>query len=348
MFAPRSVGARPAKVRRSAVGALLVVGTVLLGTVVGMGAGGAAKSKGPSLAGVSITFGDQVDEYQTIVNATNTLAGAPYKVVWSNFIGGPPIVAAEVGGSVDLGDMAETPVIFAQAAGDPVKVIAITQGVGTTSPYGILVPTGSSITTAADLRGKTIAVQEGTVEQYVLVKVLQAAHIPYTAVTIDNLNVVAGEAALEAGQVDAWVGTQPFIATVTQAGKGHVIPTAASSAKVLGYLTAPVSALNDPSKAAAITNFIVRLYKSEAILRKDPELAIKTYVSTYGVSEAVAAAAVKSAKVIATPITPAVIKYQQAEANTFQSLGLIPNKLDVASVFDLSLNKKIAALAGLS
>jgi sulfonate transport system substrate-binding protein len=341
--APQASARRPSPWR-----ALLAVGIVLAGTLLAGGPVGAAKAKALNLSGVSITFGDQVDEYQTIVNATNTLAGAPYKVTWSNFIGGPPIVAAEVGGSVDLGDMAETPVIFAQAAGDPLKVIAITQGVSKTSPYGLLVPTGSSIKTAAELRGKTIAVQEGTVEQYVLVKVLQAAHIPYSAVTIDNLNVVAGEAALEAGKVDAWVGTQPFIASVTEAGKGHLLPTAAGSAKVLGYLTAPVSSLDNPEKAAAITDFVVRLYKSEAILRKDPQLAIKTYVSTYGVSEAVAAAAVKSAKVIGTPITPAVIKYQQAEANTFRSLGLIPDKLNVASVFDLALNKKIAALAKLS
>jgi sulfonate transport system substrate-binding protein len=164
---------------------------------------------------------------------------------------------------------------------------------------------------------------------------------------VDNLNIVAGEAALESGSVDAWVGAQPFTALVTQAGKGKVIPSAADSAKVLGYLTAPVSSLDNPQKAAAISNFVVRLYKSEAILKKDPALAIATYSKTYGVTKAVAAAAVKSVEEVATPITPSIINYQQAEANTFQGLGLIPGKLKVSQVFDLSLNKKIAKAAGL-
>jgi hypothetical protein len=50
---------------------------------------------------------------------------------------------------------------------------------------------------------------------------------------------------------------------------------------------------------------------------------------------------------VATPITASVIKYQQIEANTFQSLGLIPNKINVASMFDLAINKQIAAEAGI-
>ena len=308
----------------------------------------AAAASTPKLTGTAITFGDQLKQYQTIVNATNTLKGAPYTVNWSNFIGGPPIIAAEVGGSVDLGDMAETPTIFAQAAGDPVKVLAVTQGASTASPYGILVPPGSSIKKASQLRGHTIAVQEGTVEQYVLIKVLQAAKIPYGAVTVENLTEIAGEAALEAGKVDAWVGTQPLSALVVHQKKGKVIPSAANTAKLLGYLTAPVSALNDPKKAAAITDFVLRLYKSEAILRKNPVLAAKTYAATYGLPLAVAAAAVKSTLTVATPITPAVIAYQQQEANTFQSMGLIPKKLNVSQIFDLPLNKKISKAAGLS
>jgi sulfonate transport system substrate-binding protein len=326
---------------------LSVTGAVLAGTLAVAWTSASAASSPPNLAGVTITFGDQVDQYQTIVNATDTLKGAAYTVSWSNFIGGPPIIAAEVGGSVDLGDMAETPTIFAQAAGDQVKVIATTEGVGKGSPYGVLVPPNSPIKTAAELRGHTIAVQEGTVEQYVLVKVLAAAHIPYSAVTIVNLNIVAGEAALESGDVDAWVGSQPFIALVTQAGKGVVIPTAAASAKVFGYLTAPVSALDNPKEAAAISDFVLRLYKSEAILRKDPALAIATYSKTYGVSESVAAAAVKSTQEIGTPLTPAIIAYQQQEANAFYSLHLLSAKLNVSSVFDLSLNKKISQAAGL-
>ena len=145
------------------------------------------KSATLNLSGVTITFGDQFKEYQTILTATNALAGAQYTVNWSDFVGGPPIIAAETGGSVDLGDMAETPTIFAQAAGDPVKVVAVTQSANPkVSPYDLVVPASSSIKSVSQLKGQTVGVQEGTVEQYVLIQLLKKAGISYSAVNVEQ------------------------------------------------------------------------------------------------------------------------------------------------------------------
>ena len=92
---------------------------------------------------------------------------------------------AETGGSVDLGDMAETPTIFAQAAGDPVKVVAATVSANPkVSPFDLVVPANSSIKSIAQLKGQSVAVQEGTVEQYFFVQELQKAHIPYSGVHV--------------------------------------------------------------------------------------------------------------------------------------------------------------------
>ena len=86
--------------------------------------------------------------------------------------------------------MAETPTIFAQEAGDPVKVVAATINANPkVSPYGIVVPAGSPIKSLSQLSGKTIAVQEGTVEQYFLIQELAKGHVPYSAVHIENLTV---------------------------------------------------------------------------------------------------------------------------------------------------------------
>lgn len=335
--------ARPHHRSGRRLSATLGLALATVGMSAGLGAAPASAASTSATSDVTISFGDQLKEYQTIVQATDTLKGARYRVSWSNFIGGPPIIAAEVGHSVDLGDMAETPTIFAQAAGDPVKVVAATEGVGKATPYSVVVPEGSPIKKASQLKGRTIAVQEGTVEQYVLIKVLQGAHIPYSGVTIDNLSLVAGEAALTSGRVDAWVASEPLTSLVEEQHKGRVIQSDAYEAKVLGYLTASDAALSNPAKAAAIEDFIVRLYKSGAILRKDPSLAARTYVKTYGVPLSVAEAAVKSAQTVPIPITSSLIKYQQTEANTFQRLGLISGKLSVGRIFDTSLDKRILA-----
>jgi sulfonate transport system substrate-binding protein len=311
-------------------------------------AASARTSKTSALAGVTITFGDQLKEFQTIFAATGALRGAPYTVNWANFIGGPPVIAAETSGSVDLGDMAETPTIFAQSAGDPVKVVAATEGVNPkVSPYDILVPANSPIRTVAQLRGHSIAVQEGTVEQYFLVQVLGRAGIPYHAVTVDNLTLTSASTAVTSGQVDAAVVVQPLIGLDTATGKVRQLVSGAGYLRTLGYLTASKAALANPEKAAALTDLIERFYRAEAVLRKNPGLAAATYVRTYGVTLAVAKEAVASAESRGTPITPAIVTYQQNEANTFQRLGLVTSHLDVRGIFDLPFNKAVAQAAGL-
>ena len=332
------------------VAALVLPAGLAAGLVVGVGAtSSSAATKTVSLSGVTLTFGDQLKEYQTIFAATNALQGAPYKVDWTDFVGGPPVIAAETGGSVDLGDMAETPTIFAQSAGDPVKVVATTQGANPkVSPYDIVVPTSSPIKTAAQLKGQTVAVQEGTVEQYFLVQYLAKNHIPYTAVHLSNLPVTSASTAVTNGQVSAAVISQPLTALDVATGKVRVLATGAGYLQVLGYLTASNAALANPQKAAALQDFIKRFYKASAILRKDPLLAAETYVKTYGVTLPVAKAAVASVQAVGTPITPAIISYQQTEANTFQKLGLIPSTLNVKSIFDLPYNKVVAKNSNLT
>jgi sulfonate transport system substrate-binding protein len=328
----------------------LTAGALVTGLALGATAttASARSAKTVSLAGVTITFGDQLKEYQTIFAATDALKGAQYTVNWANFIGGPPVIAAETGGSVDIGDMAETPTIFAQAAGDPVKVVAATQGANPkVSPYDIVVPTSSPIKTVADLKGQTVAVQEGTVEQYFLIQALAKAKVPYSAVKIDNLAVTTASTAVTNGQVAAAVISQPLTALDQATGKVRVLESGAGILQTFGYLTASTSALANPQKAAALTDFIGRFYKASAILLKDPKLAAETYSKTYGVTLSVAEQAVASVQAKGTPITPAIISYQQTEANTFQQLGLVSSHVNVKGIFDLPFNKVVADNAGL-
>ena len=131
-------------------------------------------------------------------------------------------------------------------------------------------------------------------------------------------------------------------------GKVRQLINGAGYLQTLGYLTASQAALANPAKAAAIADFINRFYRAAAVLRKEPLLAAQTYVKTYGVSLAVAKQAVASAQSIATPVTPAIISYQQSEANTFLKLGLITKEINVTGVFDLPYNKQVSKAAGLA
>jgi sulfonate transport system substrate-binding protein len=181
-----------------------------------------------------------------------------------------------------------------------------------------------------------------------LVQYLAKNHIPYSAVHLSNLPVTSASTAVTNGQVAAAVISQPLTALDQETGKVRVLATGAGYLQVLGYLTASDAALANPQKAAAMQDFIKRFYKAAAALRKDPLLAAETYVKTYGVTLPVAKAAVASVQAVGTPITPAIINYQQTEANTFHKLGLLPSTLNVKSIFDLPYNKIVAENSNLT
>ena len=82
-------------------------------------------------------------------------------------------------------------------------------------------------------------------------------------------------------------------------------------------------------------------------MRLHPLLAAQTYVKTYGVPLAVAEAAVATVQVVGSPITKAIITYQQQEANTFRSLGLVSKSFNVQQIFTLPFNQQITKSAGL-
>jgi sulfonate transport system substrate-binding protein len=239
--------------------------------------------------------------------------------------------------------------IFAQAAGDPIKVVAATQGADrTATPIRLVVPKGSSIRRVEQLRGQTVAAPLGTISHYFLVQVLHKAHIPYHAVHVVNLSPVDASTAVSNGHVDAAVVPEPLAAEDLQNGSTTQLVSMAGYAKYLSFFIASVEAIHDRAKAAAIADFIVRLYRANAVVTKQPNLAAQVYTTIYGVSPPVAQAAAASVRSVVTPITPSIIQYVQQEANTFRRLGLLPNNVTAASMFDLAFNKKVNAQAGLS
>src|SRR5258708_10958912 len=101
-----------------------------------------------------------------------------YRVSWTEFPSGPPLLEALNVGAIDFGIAGETPPIFAQAAGAPLVYLAYDPP----APQGeaILVPKNSPLKSLADLRGKKIALDKGSNVHYLLVKALEKAGLKYT------------------------------------------------------------------------------------------------------------------------------------------------------------------------
>src|SRR5580693_4147898 len=138
-----------------------------------------------------------------------------YKVVWTEFPSGPPLLEALNVGAIDFGNTGEAPPIFAQAAGAPIQYVAYEPP----APKGeaILVQRDSKLTSIADLKGKKIALNKGSNVHYLLVKALEQAGVKYSEIEPVFLAPADARAAFERGAVDAWVIWDPFQAAAEAA-----------------------------------------------------------------------------------------------------------------------------------
>lgn len=289
---------------------------------------------------ITLRVGDQGKALQTILAAAGEDKAEGYRIVWSNHVGGPSVIAAQTGGSVDVGWMGETPLVFSQAAGSPVKVVAVRQGINQTSAaVAIVVSASSSITSIASLRGKRVGYSPGTITQYLVANELDKAGL--SLADIESVQLTAFNIAnLDNGTVDAATIVQPNLSQLLTEGRIRVLTYGDN----LYYLTASHSALADPGRADAIGDFATRVARATRWQRDNTEEAIPVVTRVYGVTPEVARHMMISSPTRFVPISGAVIERHQQEADLFHRLRLIRAPVDAEQLFDARFNSLIAEI----
>ncbi len=118
-------------------------------------------------------------------------------------------------GSTDFAGSAALSAFLSRANGVPLKVIYVASWGGSSI---IQVKPDSPLQSVADLKGKTIAVTKGTAPYFTLVRALAKSNLTINDLKVVNLQHPEGFAALQQGQVDAWVGIDPQTAQAEIAG----------------------------------------------------------------------------------------------------------------------------------
>lgn len=111
---------------------------------------------------------------------------------------------------IDIGSTAGVAAYVARANGAAIKTIAV---FSQPEWSALVVPADSSITSVAELKGAKIAATKGTDPYFFLLQALNEAGLGQTDVEIVNLQHADGQAALARGDVDAWAGLDPIMAT---------------------------------------------------------------------------------------------------------------------------------------
>jgi sulfonate transport system substrate-binding protein len=290
------------------------------------------------LAGISATYGQEkvvrigFQKYGKLVLLKNkgTLEGklkaAGYKVVWTEFPSGPPLLEALNVGAIDFGNTGEAPPIFAQAAGAPIRYVAYEPP----SPKGeaILVPQDSKLTSVADLRGKKVALNKGSNVHYLLVKALEKAGVKYSEIEPVFLAPADARAAFERGAVDAWVIWDPFQAAAEAATDARTLTDGTGIVSNYQFYFSSKKFLE--SNPGIVDLVLAQLSEVDNWAKSDIHAVADQLAPAIGLPVPVLEVALKRQAYGIKRITDSVIADQQQVADTFFALGLLPKQIKIS------------------
>ncbi|WP_045746999.1 aliphatic sulfonate ABC transporter substrate-binding protein [Actinoplanes rectilineatus] len=186
--------------------------------------------------------------------------------------------------AIDVGSTAGAAALVARANGAPIKTIEV---FSQPEWAAIVVPKDSPITGVAALKGTKVAATKGTDPYFFLLQALDEAGLKPGDVTVTNLQHADGKTALERGDVDAWAGLDPLMATSERdAGSKLIYRNVAFNS--YGVLNAREAFLAEhPDLAQAVVN---AYEKARQWIKDNPVEAVALYAREAKISEQVATA----------------------------------------------------------
>ena len=279
-----------------------------------------------------LRIGYQKTAVPLIVKAQKLLeqrfGSAGIDVKWVEFAFGPPLLEAVNAGAVDYGYTGDAPPIFAQAAPANINYVAVIPARG----YGqaIVVPADSPARTLSDLKGKKIGVAKGSSAHNLLVSALESEHIEWSEITAVYLAPADAASAFARGAIDAWSIWDPFFAIAELKQKARPLPIDPKATIQNSFFLANRDFLAKHADTVGQINEEYARATKWANAHRDETAAL--FAEASGVDLAAQQRAVARAEFGFGPMTDAVVEQQQAVADRFQRLGLIPAPIRVRDI----------------
>jgi sulfonate transport system substrate-binding protein len=253
------------------------------------------------------------------------------KVSWSEFTSGPPLLEALGAGALDFGPTGDVPPLFAQAARGNLLYVGTYRG--SSEGSAILVHKDSPIKEVADLKGKKLAFKRGSSAHNVAVKILRKGGLKPDDVTQVDLAPPDAAAAFKNGSIDAWSIWDPYSAIAENDPQTRVLITADGIVPAWSYFLAngDFTAQNGD----LIVEIIDELKKVGAAAQGNLDQTAKQLAAITGVPEDITRITLdrRNADLGAVSTLPdEAVAYQQALADEFYDLKIIPRKLSIADI----------------
>jgi len=343
---PRALGMRVARLTRPAAALATLVAAVAIAGCgssshhSSSGATGTNVSDSGSAKGVTLRIGDQAGTgAEALLQAAGLIHKLPFKVKWADFTSGPPMLTAISSGSLDVGGVGNAPPVFAAAGGAKISIVGAFANENKSA--ALLVPKGSSITSVSQLKGKSIAVAQGSSADYHLLATLNKAGINVKDVHLDYLQPAQGLAALESGSVDAWDIWSPYIEEAVIQKGARILASGDGIPGNDSYVVASQSAVSNPTVAKEIKEYLKLLYQAHDWANSHPEAWGKTWAAATGLPQSIMnkAAADDIQKPVAVNAT--ITADEQGLVNVFAKAGLIPKQYSFAPYVSTAFNSAV-------
>ncbi|QKD00909.1 sulfonate ABC transporter substrate-binding protein [Mesorhizobium loti] len=247
-------------------------------------------------------------------------------VKWVEFTAGPPLVEALNVGAVDVGYTGDAPPIFGQSAGANIVYVAAMPPNG--DGEAVFVKPASPIQSVADLKGKRVGVGKGTSAHNLLVATLEKAGLPYDQITPIYLSPADAAAAFASDQIDAWAVWDPFFAIAETRYQPRVLARSSDVLKVNSYILAN----KDFAKAhpEVVTTTIAALGEAAKWADQNRDKVAEALHEVTGVPLDAQIIAANRSKFGIFPLSDEIVASQQATADRFYKLGLIPKAVRIS------------------
>ena len=286
-----------------------------------------------------LRIGDSKGLQKALLTAAGELDALSYEVQWAEFPATAPALEALAAGALDLRMSAAAPLIFAVAAGAPLKVVAALRQTGPREAEAILVPGNSPIHDVADLRGKRIGTNKGSVGHFLLLAALKRERIAFNDVSISYLLPADAKAALDSGSVDAWSTWDPYVSIAEVQDHFRSIVDGTGLPITDAVFVASAAAIG--SKRPLLEDFLGRQARALVWAHQHAEEYAKLYAIKTGLSLDVTRLVVRHMDFQLVPIDDAVVHEHQETADLYLEAGVIHRRVDASTAFDRSLLQKL-------
>jgi sulfonate transport system substrate-binding protein len=309
-----------------------------VGALSDTGATGSATSgyleTNPAWDNLTFVVGDNGgDGSEALAADTGIFKNASYKVSFARFTYGPPLITAAASGDISLGMVGDVPPLTGAATEYGFKIVAVEHSLYPTQPdEDIIVPRGSPIHTLAELKGKSIAVAQGSSANGLALLALESAGLKPSQVHLDYLAPAAAATAYGAGQVDAWAIWNPQLTIEVQNGSTIIAKGLPPIDQTNNYYVASDKLLNNPIEKAALANVLERIAFDYAWGNRHLSQYAAALASEDGITVAQAQASLSAEEYSISPITQTDITAEQSLANAFIRAGQITTHVNVSSI----------------